>query len=75
MPRVHFNTIIPTKIVCCGIEGQTFHWTEVLACEFSSNQSFAHVGGTCRVQIKFEGFQHLELALVALVQLMWLKIT
>ncbi len=46
-----------------------------LACEFSLNRSFAHLCGICRVQIKSEGFQHLELAMVALVQLMWLKIT
>jgi hypothetical protein len=31
--------------------------------------------GFCRVQITFEGFQHLELVMVALVQVMWLKIT
>jgi hypothetical protein len=54
---------------------KNFIGPRVLACEFSSNHSFAHLCGICRVQIKFKGFQHLELAMAALVQLTWLKIT
>ncbi len=72
-----FNSTIKyrPKLFIGAFRGSTLHWTVVLACEFSSNHSFTHLCGICRVQIKFEGFQHLELAMVALVQLMWLKIT
>jgi hypothetical protein len=48
---------------------------EQFACQFSLNHSFAHLCGICRAQIKFEGFQQLELLLMAFVEIMWLKIT
>ncbi len=63
------------KLFIGAFRGSALHCTVVLACEFSSNHSFTHLCGIRRVQIKFEGFQHLELAVVALVRLMWLQIT
>ncbi len=63
------------KLFVGAFKVKHFHWTVVLACEFSSNHSFAHLCGICRAQIKSEGFQHLELVVVPLVQLMWPKIT